>query len=108
MPTLNTISEVFSSMSNGVKPEAVAGVTAVVQFELSGEGGGTWYGTIAEGAFTVAPGVAPNPIMTVMATASDYLAIANGDVSAMQAFMQGKVKVKGDLGFAMKFQNMFA
>jgi putative sterol carrier protein len=107
MSTFVNINEVFASMSSRVNQDAIAGVNAVVQFDLSGAGGGTWHGTIANNTFTVAEGPATNPIMTVMAEAADYLAIANGELSAMQAFMQGKVKVKGDLGFAMKFQGMF-
>jgi putative sterol carrier protein len=107
MATFTNLDQVFDSMSKTVKTDAIAGVQAVVQFELAGEGGGNWVGTIQDGTFAVTEGVAPSPIMTVMAMASDYIAIANGELSAMQAFMQGKVKVKGDLGFAMKFQGMF-
>lgn len=33
--------------------------------------------------------------------------MSNGDLDAVKAYMQGKLKAKGDLGLALKFQSMF-
>ena len=52
-------------------------------------------------------GETANPTITVVATADDYLKMVNGDLSAMSAFMAGKVKVKGNMGLAMKLQSIF-
>jgi putative sterol carrier protein len=51
-------------------------------------------------------GLAPAPNLTLIASAADYLAIVNGDLDAMSAFMQGKVQAKGDMALALKMQNM--
>ena len=34
-------------------------------------------------------------------------ALVNGDLNAMAAFMQGKVKVKGEMALALKLQSIF-
>ena len=39
--------------------------------------------------------------------ASDYVALSLGEANAMGLFMAGKIKVKGDVMLAMKFQEMF-
>lgn len=37
----------------------------------------------------------------------DLIAISNGALNPMMAFMSGKIKVKGDMGVAMKLQSLF-
>lgn len=107
MPRAMSIEQVFENMPKVFLPEQAEGVNAVIQFELTGDGGGNWYATVADQKLTAAPGTAENPNMTLSATAEDYLAIINGDLSAMAAFMGGKVRIKGDVNLALKFQKMF-
>ena len=45
--------------------------------------------------------------MTMFMESDDWLDIANGDANAMALFMQGKIRVTGDIGLAMKMQTMF-
>jgi putative sterol carrier protein len=104
---VTTIQEVFDLMPSRFLPEQAGDMNAVIQFNLSGEGGGQWLVTIANREAQAAQGTAANPTMTFSATAADYLAIINGQLNAMNAFMQGKVKVKGDMALAMKMQKLF-
>ena len=41
-----TVKETFDLMQGRFKPEKAAGVSAVIQYEITGEGGGTWSATI--------------------------------------------------------------
>jgi putative sterol carrier protein len=50
----------------------------------------------------------PNPNMTMTAAASDYIDLINGVLNPMQAFMQGKIKIQGDMSLAMKLQTLFS
>jgi len=52
-------------------------------------------------------GPVDNANLTLTASAADYMAISNGELDAVKAFMQGRLKAKGDLGLALKFQSMF-
>jgi putative sterol carrier protein len=55
----------------------------------------------------VARGEHPSPRMTLTADSSDYVKIFTGELDGMQAFMQGKIKLAGDLNLAMKLMQMF-
>ena len=56
----------------------------------------------------VAQGVpASSPKMTLTADSADYVKIFTGELDGMQAFMQGKLKLGGDLNLAMKLMQMF-
>jgi putative sterol carrier protein len=107
MAQATSAQQVFEAMPGRVNPDYVKGINAKLQFNLSGDGGGQWVVTIADGQLTTEQGTAPNPNVTVSASASDYLAIINGELNAMNAFMQGKVKVVGDMGLVMKLQSLF-
>lgn len=104
---VTTIQEVFEAMPIRFQAEKAGDLKAVIQFDLTGEGGGQYYVTIADRTCAVSEGVAPNPSMTLTATAADYLAIIRGELNAMQAFMQGKIKIKGDVSLAIKMQSLF-
>ena len=102
-----TIAKLMSLMPKAFVPEKAGDLEAVIQFNLGGEGGGDWAVTISEGSCSVNPGIAENPKLTLAAQASDYLDIITGKVNAMSAFAEGKIKLKGDLGLAMKLMTFF-
>ena len=109
MPTVTSAEEIFNLMPDHFLPEQAGNLKAVLQFDLSGEGGGQWYANIADGKLTVEKGTAPNPPnLTLNMAASDYVAMVNGQLNPMTAFMQGKVKVKGETPLLMKMQKMFS
>jgi putative sterol carrier protein len=101
------LTELMARMPKAFIPEKAEGMEAVVQYELSGEEGGNWVITIKDGACSVEEGVTENPKMTLTADAQDYKDVVLGKQNAMQAFMQGKLKLKGDLNLAMKLTSFF-
>jgi putative sterol carrier protein len=107
MPRFSTVAEIFEAMPQHFLPDAAAGMNAVIQLDLSGEGGGQWNLTVANQQLKVSEGQAANPNLTLKLSAADYLSMINGDANAMQMFMQGKVKVGGDMSLALKMQNIF-
>ncbi len=106
-PRATNAQEIFDAMPGRLLPEQAGDLNATILFELTGEGGGEWSLTLANRQATVVAGPAPNPAMTFSASASDYVAIINGDLNPMQDFMQGKVKVKGDMALAIRLQSLF-
>ena len=87
---------------------AKAGSTsATVQFDLSGDQGGQWWIKIHDGQAESGKGQAESPNLTLRADAGDYVKIALGKMDGTAAFMQGKLKITGDMGLAIKFQTFF-
>lgn len=102
-----TVKETFDMMASRFKPEKAAGVSAVIQYEITGEGGGTWNATIKEGKCAVTSGAAASPSLTLTMSGQDWLDMLAGKLSGQMAFMSGKLKLKGDMGLAMKIGGMF-
>ena len=102
-----TVKETMDQMATRFKPERAQGVSAVIQYEISGEGGGTWHATVKDGSCSVVVGAAASPTLTLTMTAQDWLDMIAGKLSGQMAFMQGKLKLKGDMGLAMKISPMF-
>jgi putative sterol carrier protein len=102
-----TASEISQMMVESFVPEKAEGVNSTIQFDLSGDGGGQFYIVIQDGTVATNEGTTDNPQMTLKASIEDYYAVATGSLNAVQAFMSGKIKVSGDMGLAMKMQQMF-
>ncbi len=98
-----TPKEIFAAMPSRFNKDAAKGLNATYQFDLSGE---SWTLKIANGAPTLTPGAAQSPNTTLIASTDDWMNIATGKLNPVTAFMQQKLKVKGDMGLAMKLQGL--
>ena len=108
MATADEVKSLFPAMVERFIPEKADGVNAAILFDLSGDNGGLFWLTVADGQAETGVGEISNPSMTVKAEADDWFAVTTGQMNAMQAFMTGKLKILGDMGLAMKMQTMFA
>jgi putative sterol carrier protein len=102
-----TVETLMSKMPGAFLPEKAPGLDAVIQFKFTGEEAGDWYAVIKDGAVTVEKGVHEKPKMTLTADSGDYVKIFTGELDGMKAFMEGKLKLSGDLNLAMKLTQMF-
>ncbi len=88
------------------KPDVVAKINAVYQFNIAGPGGGTWAVDCTVPGGKISAGAAAAAKCTVAALDQDFLAIVNGKLNPQMAFMSGKLKIQGDMGLAMKLQQI--
>lgn len=107
MPIPDTAKEIIEAMPSAFVPERAKGLKATYQFELTGEGGGNWVLEIANQQCEVKEGVADKPDATIKLAAADYVALVKGELDPIGAFMKGKLKVKGNMGLAMKALDLF-
>jgi putative sterol carrier protein len=103
-----TVRESFEAMPGRFRADKAAGTSAVIQYDVTGEGGGTWSAVIKDGTCAVSEGPAPNPNLTLSIAAQDWLDMLGGKQSGQVLFMSGKLKIKGDMGLAMKLGSMFS
>ncbi len=103
-----TVKESFDAMPGRFRPDKATGTNAVIQYDISGDGGGTWHAVIKDGACTVNQGPATSPNLTLSISAQDWTDMLSGKQSGQMLFMSGKLKVKGDMGLAMKLGSMLS
>ncbi len=100
------LAAIFNGMKSNFNVEKASGVNSTVQFDLTGDGGGQWYATIANGSMDVQQGKAEGAAATISMDADDFAKMSKGELNAMMAFMSGKIKVQGDLNTVMQFQSL--
>ena len=102
-----TVRESFEAMPSRFRADKAAGTNATIQYDIGGDGGGTWNAVIKDATCAVSSGPAANPNLTLQMAAQDWLDMLSGKQSGQMLFMSGKLKVKGDMGLAMKLGSMF-
>lgn len=105
-----TVNELMQGIKDRIaaNPSKIATLKASYQFDLTGEGGGTYHASFDNGAYDIGEGPAANASCTVTIGASDFVALATGKLNPTSAFMTGKLKIKGDMGAAMKLQTILS
>ena len=96
--------EFFESLESRVDSTKAAGLTARYLFEI--DGAGTWLVDVDDGKVSVSEN-GGDADTTISASADTFMKIANGEQNPTSAYMSGKLKVKGDMGQAMKLQKLF-
>jgi putative sterol carrier protein len=102
-----TPGQVIQAMPTYFQPDKAGNTNATIQFDLSGDQAGKWYLKVADGHASASEGQAENPNLTLLADGRDAVRIFTGQMDPTAAFMSGKLKVKGDMGLAMRMQSMF-
>jgi putative sterol carrier protein len=96
--------EFFDTLETRVDPARTAGMNNSYVFDI--EGAGTWKVDVRDGAVKVAEGAEEGDV-TITTSEETFEKITSGEQNATSAYMTGKLKVKGDMGAAMKLQKLF-
>jgi putative sterol carrier protein len=96
--------EFFETLESRVDASKAAGMTASYKFDI--DGSGSWLVDVDDGKVTVTED-GGDADCTISASSETFLKIANGEQNPTAAYMSGKLKVKGDMGQAMKLQKLF-
>jgi putative sterol carrier protein len=102
-----SVKEIFNGMGGRFNPNAAAGLNAVIQYNIEGEQAGDWYVVIKDQTCTVSQGVHSSPTLTMKMADKDWIAMVNGQLNGMTAFMTGKLKATGDLMLAQRLTSLF-
>ncbi len=100
----DSVREFFLGLQGRVDPGRTAGMNNSYLFDV--EGAGQWTVRVEDGAVSVAEG-AEEADVTITGDAETFDRIAKRELNATTAYMTGKIKVKGDMGAALKLQKLF-
>jgi len=70
------------------------------------EGAGQWTVDVDDGKVTVTEG-GGSADTTISTSDENFMRIVRGEQNPTAAYMSGKLKIKGDMGAAMKLQKLF-
>jgi putative sterol carrier protein len=94
----------FDSLEARADESKLAGMSNSYLFDIENEG--QWLVTVADGKLSVAEG-GGEADATITASGETFDKIVAGEQNPTTAYMTGKLKIKGDLGAAMKLQKLF-
>ena len=97
-------SEFFDGLETRVDKSKLEGVNNSYLFDIEGEG--QWLVNVADGAIAVTPG-SGDADATIETSAETFDKVVAGEQNPTTAYMTGKLKIKGDMGAAMKLQKLF-
>jgi putative sterol carrier protein len=101
---VDSVRDFFEGLAERVDPSRTAGMNNSYVFDI--EGAGTWTVKVADGAVSVVEG-AGEADCTISTSEETFRKIAAGEQNPTTAYMTGKLKIKGDMGAAMKLQKLF-
>jgi putative sterol carrier protein len=88
-------------------PNKLEGFDSDYVIDLTGDGGGKFRLRIAGGKVAMVDDEVTPPKAAVTISTSDFSDLLQEKVSAMSLFMQGKVRLQGDMGEAFRLESLF-
>ena len=99
-----TVREFFDSLEGRADASRTAGMTNSYLFDI--EGAGKWTVKVDDGTVSVSEG-GEDADAVITTSEATFEKIVSGEQNPTSAYMTGKLKVKGDMGAAMKLQKLF-
>ena len=100
----DAVQEFFANLESRADSSKTAGMSNSYVFDI--EGAGEWKVDVDDGKVTVAEGGGDADVV-ISTSQETFEKIIAGDVNPTSAYMTGKLKIKGDMGAAMKLQKLF-
>ncbi len=101
---MSDVKAYFDNLSENVDASKIAGMNSIFQFNLGEE---VYSVKVADGAVVVSEGATEGANIQLTMSPEDFLALTSGQLNSQQAFLTGKLKIKGDMQLALKLQNVF-
>jgi putative sterol carrier protein len=96
--------EFFDTVEGRIDRSKTAGMNNSYLFDI--DGAGKWKVDVQDGSVKVTEGEHDADV-TITTSEETFDNIVTGEQNATSAYMTGKLKVKGDMGAAMKLQKLF-
>jgi putative sterol carrier protein len=99
-----SVQDFFSGLPSRVDASKTQGMNNSYLFDI--DGAGKWLVDVKDGHLSVNEG-GDSADVTIATSAENFQKLVSGEMNPTSAYMTGKLKVKGDMGAAMKLQKFF-
>jgi|SRR5690625_6469426 len=103
--TLEEIWQVIDQKANE-HPEYIQEMDAVYVFDITGDEGSTYGLVIKDGKAEVVKGDEVDADCTLIMNVENFKKLLQGNLNSATAFMTGRLKVKGNMGLALKLESI--
>src|SRR5699024_1753274 len=105
---MSEVKEVLTGIDEALKedPSYGADVNATYQFDIKDEEPGLYPLVFKDDASDTAERETAEADCTVELASDYFIELANGNLNGTQAFMSGKLTIKGNMGLALKLQSI--
>ncbi|MGV3488806.1 MAG: SCP2 sterol-binding domain-containing protein [Tuberibacillus sp.] len=103
-----TVEEIWTEIKKEMNsdPEPIQGLNVIYQYDLTGDDGGTWQLALHDGTAEVTEGSPQEASCTLKLSVPNFKKLVTGNLNGTTAFMLGKLKIKGDIGLALKLDGL--
>lgn len=104
------LEEIFRRFPEYAQGHRVADLDAVIGFKITGraDGGADRYRVVIRaGDVRAGKDLDAEPRVTIVCDGADFLRLVTGNSNPVMGFITGKLKIKGDLGFAAQIPTLF-
>lgn len=107
---MEEVRKLFSNIDAALKEDAsqTKGVEAVYQFNFHQDDSSVFQLVLKGTDSYATEGEQETPDCTLVMVKEDFLAMARGELNGTKAFMSGRLKIKGNMGLALKLQDILA
>ena len=106
MPIEN-IPDLLAAYRRNFVPERADGINGTVQLHLTGADAGDHTLHFKDQTFDITDGAIEDPTVEVTADSADWIELSLGKVNPMVLMMKGRLKLRGSIPLATKFQSLF-
>lgn len=100
------VGEIINKIRGFIEPSLVEKTQSVYQFDVKGSEKCTWFLDLKNGEGGIGEGAPPKADVTFTMDTKDFTKMFSGSLKPTTAFMMGKLKIKGDMGKAMKLEKL--